>query len=49
MMVFSQSTRFLVIAVTATLWDARVAFLTLIVGCVVAVTGELVDPRGGRR
>ncbi|WP_231640610.1 hypothetical protein [Nocardiopsis sp. NRRL B-16309] len=48
-MVFSQSTRFLAIAVTATLWDARVAFLTLIVGCAVAVTGELVDPRGGRR
>lgn len=48
-MVFSQSTRFLVIAVTFTLWDARVAFLTLIVGCVVAVTSELVDPRGGRR
>jgi hypothetical protein len=48
---FSQPTRFLVIAVTATLWDARVAFVTLIVGCAIAVTGELVDPaaRGVRR
>ncbi|MFD3688068.1 hypothetical protein ACFWTE_24995 [Nocardiopsis sp. NPDC058631] len=44
LMAFSQPTRFLVIAVTATLWDARVAFVTLIVGCTVAVTGELVDP-----
>ncbi|MEE2041069.1 hypothetical protein Q8791_27985 [Nocardiopsis sp. CT-R113] len=44
LMVFSQPTRFLVIAVTATLWDARVAFVTLIVGCTIAVTGELVDP-----
>lgn len=48
-MVFSQATRFLAIAVTATLWDARVAFLTLIVGCVLAVTSELADPRGARR
>ncbi|MGW8530410.1 MULTISPECIES: hypothetical protein [Nocardiopsidaceae] len=48
---FSQPTRFLVIAVTATVWDARVAFVTLIVGCAIAVTGELVDPtaRGVRR
>ncbi|WP_116245928.1 hypothetical protein [Nocardiopsis sp. FIRDI 009] len=43
-MVFAQPTRFLAIAVAATLWDARVAFLTLIVGCALAVTGELVDP-----
>ncbi|MCY9785678.1 hypothetical protein KIK06_17470 [Nocardiopsis sp. EMB25] len=43
-MVFTQPTRFLVIAVAATAWDARVAFLTLIVGCALAVTGELVDP-----
>ncbi|MFJ9554949.1 hypothetical protein ACIRPH_14110 [Nocardiopsis sp. NPDC101807] len=48
---FSQPTRFLVIAVTATVWDARVAFVTLIVGCAIAVTAELVDPtaRGVRR
>lgn len=48
---FSQPTRFLVIAVTATLWDARVAFVTLVVGCAIAVTGELVDPtaKGVRR
>ena len=44
LMAFSQPARFLVIAVTATLWDARVAFVTLIVGCTIAVTGELVDP-----
>ncbi|MFI6574537.1 hypothetical protein ACIBFB_01960 [Nocardiopsis sp. NPDC050513] len=43
-MVFSQPTRFLTIAVTTTVWDARVAFLTLVVGCALAVTGELVDP-----
>ncbi|MEV2274157.1 hypothetical protein AB0I72_01105 [Nocardiopsis sp. NPDC049922] len=43
-MVFTQPTRFLTIAVTTTVWDARVAFLTLVVGCALAVTGELVDP-----
>nr|WP_316042226.1 hypothetical protein [Nocardiopsis sp. CNR-923] len=43
-MVFGQPTRFLTIAVTTTVWDARVAFLTLVVGCALAVTGELVDP-----
>ena len=49
-MVFSQPVRFLVIAVAVTAWDARLAFVSLIVGCVVAVTGELVDPssRGAR-
>lgn len=50
-MVFGQPIRFLVIAVTVTAWDARLAFVSLIVGCAVAVTGELVDPssRGARR
>ena len=50
-MVFGQPIRFLVIAVTVTVWDARLAFVSLIVGCAVAVTGELVDPssRGARR
>ena len=43
-MAFEQPTRFLVIAVAATTWDARIAFIGLIVGCVVAITGELVDP-----
>lgn len=43
-MAFEQPTRFLVIAVAATAWDARIAFISLIVGCVVAITGELVDP-----
>lgn len=43
-MVFSQPTRFSVIAVTTVAGDARVAFVALIIGCAVAVTGELVDP-----
>jgi hypothetical protein len=43
-MVFGQPTRFLVIAVATVAVDARIAFLSLIVGCVVAITGELVDP-----
>ncbi|MET9708854.1 hypothetical protein ACFW3Z_02210 [Nocardiopsis alba] len=43
-MAFGQPTRFLVIAVATTLWDARIAFVSLIVGCAVAITGELVDP-----
>ncbi|CAL9536991.1 hypothetical protein SUDANB121_04176 [Nocardiopsis dassonvillei] len=49
---FPQPVRFLAIAVTATLWDPRVSFVTLIVGCAVAVTTALVDPaatHGGRR
>ncbi|MFD6951920.1 hypothetical protein A6A08_10670 [Nocardiopsis sp. TSRI0078] len=41
---FSQPARFLTVAVTATLWDARVAFVTLVIGCAVAVTARLVDP-----
>lgn len=41
---FPQETRFLVIAATITIWDARVTFFALIVGCVLAVTGELLDP-----
>lgn len=41
---FAQPTRFLVIAVTAMAWDARLAFVSLIVGCVLAITHELADP-----
>ncbi|WP_150239306.1 hypothetical protein [Nocardiopsis quinghaiensis] len=43
---FPQPARFLAVAVTATLWDARVTFVTLVVGCVVAVTARLVDSTG---
>ncbi|WP_026118946.1 hypothetical protein [Nocardiopsis ganjiahuensis] len=43
-MAFGQPTRFLVIAVATVALDARVAFLSLVVGCGVAITGELVDP-----
>ncbi|WP_017570845.1 hypothetical protein [Nocardiopsis halotolerans] len=46
---FPQPVRFAAIAVAATLGDARVAFVTLIVGCVVAATAHLVDPTGARR
>lgn len=46
---FPQPVRFLAIAVTATLWDARVAFVTLVVGCVVAVTAQLADPARSRQ
>ncbi|PDP86884.1 hypothetical protein CQJ94_14810 [Glycomyces fuscus] len=46
---FPQPVRFLAIAVTATLWDARVTFVTLVVGCVVAATARLADPVGNRR
>ncbi|WP_047867986.1 hypothetical protein [Nocardiopsis sp. RV163] len=46
---FPQPARFLAIAVTATLWDARVAFVTLVVGCVVAATAQLADPARSRR
>lgn len=45
---FPQPVRFLAIAVTATLWDARVAFVTLVVGCVVAATAQLADPSRSR-
>ncbi|WP_049569972.1 hypothetical protein [Nocardiopsis sp. SBT366] len=41
-MAFDQPTRFLVIAVATVAFDARIAFLSLVVGCVVAITGELV-------
>ncbi len=43
-MAFGQPTRFLVIAVCTVALDPRVAFLSLVVGCGVAITGELVDP-----
>src|SRR5699024_1935854 len=36
--------RFSAIAVTTVVADARIAFVTLIIGCAIAVTGELVDP-----
>ncbi len=52
LLVFPQPVRFLAIAVTATLWDPRISFVTLIVGCAVAITTALVDPataHGGRR
>ena len=47
---FPQPVRFSAIAVTTVVADARIAFVTLIIGCAVAVTGELVDPidRGAR-
>lgn len=43
---FPQPVRFVAIAVATVAGDARVAFVTLVIGCVVAVTGELVDPIG---
>jgi hypothetical protein len=43
-MAFGQPARFLVITVATVALDARIAFLSLIVGCAVAITGELVDP-----
>ncbi|GAA1110081.1 hypothetical protein GCM10009605_50720 [Nocardiopsis composta] len=48
---FPEPMRFLVIAVTAVLADVRVTFIALIVGCAIAVTAALVDPRPdeGRR
>lgn len=52
LLVFPQPVRFLAIAVTATLWDPRISFVTLIVGCAIAITTALVDPataHGGRR
>lgn len=50
-MAFGQPTRFLVIAVATVAMDARIAFLSLVIGCAVAITGELVDPssQGARR
>ena len=44
MSTFGQPSRFLVIAVTTTAWDTRLAFVGLIVGCVLAITHELADP-----
>lgn len=47
---FSQPVRFAAIAVTATLWDARVAFCTLALGCTIAVIAHVFDPAGhGKR
>ncbi|MBB6170081.1 hypothetical protein HNR23_000141 [Nocardiopsis mwathae] len=40
---FPQAARFATIAMTITIWDPRVTFIALIVGCGVAVTAELVD------
>ncbi|WP_040698397.1 hypothetical protein [Nocardiopsis kunsanensis] len=39
---FTQPVRFLVIGVTTVVWDPRVAFVTLVIGCALAVTSELV-------
>ncbi|WP_017608228.1 hypothetical protein [Nocardiopsis xinjiangensis] len=39
---FTQPVRFLVIGVTTLVWDPRVAFVTLVIGCAIAVTSELV-------
>ena len=39
---FTQPVRFLAIVVTTIVWDPRVAFVTLVVGCTIAVTSELV-------
>lgn len=44
LLAFPQPVRFTVVAVAATLWDARVAFVTLVFGCAVAITAHLVDP-----
>ncbi|MUL39721.1 hypothetical protein FZ103_00760 [Streptomonospora sp. PA3] len=38
---FPQGARFAVVALTITIWDARVTFIALIVGCALAVTAEL--------
>ncbi|TQN30382.1 hypothetical protein FHX37_0259 [Haloactinospora alba] len=35
---FSQDTRFIVVALTTVVWDARVTFIALIVGCALTVT-----------
>lgn len=43
---FPQPVRFSAIAAATVVGDAQVAFVTLVVGCVIAVTGELVDPIG---
>ena len=39
---FTQPVRFLAIGVTAVVWGPRVAFVTLVIGCAIAVTSELV-------
>lgn len=39
---FTQPVRFLVIGVTTVVWGPRVAFVTLVIGCAIAVTSELV-------
>ncbi|MFD0773864.1 hypothetical protein ACFQZ2_07990, partial [Streptomonospora algeriensis] len=38
---FPQAARFGAVALTITIWDARVTFVALIAGCVLAVTAEL--------
>ncbi|WP_156184772.1 hypothetical protein [Allosalinactinospora lopnorensis] len=40
---FPQAGRFAVIALTITIWDARVTFVALIIGCAIAVCGEFAD------
>lgn len=43
---FTQPVRFLAIGVTTVVWDPRVAFITLVIGCAIAVTSALVGARG---
>ncbi|MDA0565958.1 hypothetical protein LG943_16790 [Streptomonospora sp. S1-112] len=40
---FPQIARFAVVALTITIWDARVTFVALIVGCALATAAELVE------
>ncbi|GAB3208863.1 hypothetical protein GCM10027294_21050 [Marinactinospora endophytica] len=46
---FPQTHRFVVIAVTVTVWDGRVTFIALIAGCVLAVVGDLAGTSGHDR
>ncbi|WP_131097015.1 hypothetical protein [Streptomonospora litoralis] len=39
---FPQAARFGAVALTITIWDVRVTFIALIVGCALALTGELI-------
>ncbi|MDA8370087.1 MAG: hypothetical protein M0026_09465 [Nocardiopsaceae bacterium] len=41
--VFPQAGRFAVVALTITIWDTRVTFIALIVGCALAVSSELIE------
>ncbi|CAM3633678.1 hypothetical protein [Nocardiopsis rhodophaea] len=43
LLAFPQAARFATVALTITIWDPRVTFIALIVGCGVAVTAEVVD------